>query len=311
MFIQPTKEEALIKIKDLVDRFKEQIESYKNKDYNETHTRRDFIDPFWEALGWDVANKSNSAESYREVIHEDRVKIDGSTKAPDYSFRLPGGKRMFFLEAKKPSVHIKDDIESAIQVRRYGWSAGLSISILTNFDYFAVYDCTFKTKQTDKSSIGRIKQLDFSEYITEFDFLWDTFSRERVQQGGLDKYIQNDNNKKGTTTVDKDFLATLDRWRKELAINISVNNSISEDELNFVVQNTIDRIIFLRIAEDRHVELYGQLQEAVKNGDFYKNILHIFNTADQKYDSGLFDFNKDKISEKIKIENKTIKKIIL
>ena len=33
------------------------------------------------------------------MIHEDKLKVGTATKAPDYSFRLPGGKRQFFLEA--------------------------------------------------------------------------------------------------------------------------------------------------------------------------------------------------------------------
>jgi adenine-specific DNA-methyltransferase len=106
-------------------------------------------------------------------------------------------------------------------------------------------------------------------------------------------------------------LASLDKWRIELARVIALRNrEISEDELNFAVQNTIDRIIFLRIAEDRNVEQYGNLQNAIKSGDYYKNLLHLFHVADQKYNSGLFDFQKDKISEQIKIDNKILKNII-
>ena len=92
------------RISDLVTRFEDQYSSYKNSDYNETQTRRDFIDPFFKALGWDIDNEEGYAEAYREVIHEDKVKVSGATKAPDYSFRLVGGKRLFFVEAKKPSV---------------------------------------------------------------------------------------------------------------------------------------------------------------------------------------------------------------
>ena len=95
-----TKDEAYKAIEKLVIRFGEQIQSYKKSDYNETLVRRDFIDPFFKALGWDVDNSQGYAEAYREVIHEDRVKVSGATKAPDYSFRLPGGKRLFFVEAK-------------------------------------------------------------------------------------------------------------------------------------------------------------------------------------------------------------------
>jgi predicted type IV restriction endonuclease len=95
------------------------VPSYKKSDYNETLTRKDFIDPFFKALGWDMNNSAGNAEANREVIHEDKIKIGSATKAPDYSFRLPGGKRLFFVEAKKPSVYVKDEILPAYQVRRY------------------------------------------------------------------------------------------------------------------------------------------------------------------------------------------------
>jgi hypothetical protein len=171
------RELAYQKISDLVTRFDEQLESYKNSGYNETQTRRDFIDPFFKALGWDIDNENGYAESYREVIHEDRVKVGKETKAPDYSFRIGGNKRLFFVEAKKPSVSIKDEMQPAYQVRRYGWSAKLSISIITDFEEFAIYDCTRKPIPTDKASVARIKYLTYKEYLKEFDFIWETFSK--------------------------------------------------------------------------------------------------------------------------------------
>lgn len=305
-----TKDEARNKIASLVERFEEQKDFYKRSEYNETLTRRDFIDPFFKALGWDIDNEQGYAESYREVIHEDKIKVGGATKAPDYSFRLPGGKRLFFVEAKKPSVLIKDEITPAYQVRRYGWSAKLPISIITDFEEFALYDCTKKPNLTDKASFGRIKYITYQNYLSEFDFIWDTFSKERVLKGSFDKFIQSDKQKKGTATVDYEFLHSLDTWRTYLANNIALRNTIGEDELNYVVQHIIDRIIFLRIAEDRSVEPYGSLQETLKNGIFYENLLKQFHTADQKYNSGLFDFNKDKISRTIEIDNKIIKSII-
>ena len=82
------KDTAYRKISELVARFEEQYDSYKRADYNETLTRQDFINPFFKALGWDIDNENGYAESYREVIHEDRVKVGQGTKAPDYSFRL-------------------------------------------------------------------------------------------------------------------------------------------------------------------------------------------------------------------------------
>jgi hypothetical protein len=187
----------------------------------------------------------------------------------------------------------------------------MAISVISDFEEFAIYDCTQKPKPTDKASVARIKYLTYKDYENEFDFIWDTFSKERVLKGSFDKYILNDKDKKGTTTVDRDFLASLDKWRIELAKNIVLRNkNLNEDELNFVVQHTIDRIICLRIAEDRHVERYGELQDAIKNGDYYKNLLLRYHVADQKYNSGLFDFQKDKINTEITIDNKDIKSII-
>jgi len=306
-----TKDTAYQKISELVERFEEQYASYKKSEYNETLTRRDFIDPFFKALGWDMDNENGYAESYREVIHEDRLKVGGATKAPDYSFRLVGGKRLFFVEAKKPYVIVKDEIQPAYQVRRYGWSAKLPISIITDFEEFGVYDCTKKPIPTDKASVARLNYLTFRDYLKEFEFIWDTFSKERVLKGSFDKYVQSSTHKRGTATVDKEFLTSLDTWRKYLATSISLNNkNLNEEEINFVVQQTIDRIIFLRIAEDRGVEPHGTLQHAIKQGDFYQNLFHQFRQADEKYNSGLFDFKKDTISKKLAVDNKVLKNIL-
>ncbi len=305
------KEAAYQKISELVQRFSEQFASYKNVEYNETLTRRDFIDPFFKALGWDIDNQQGYAEAYREVIHEDKIKIGSATKAPDYSFKIGGGKRLFFVEAKKPSVDIKEGVKAAFQVRHYGWNAGLGISVITDFEEFSIYDCTKKPKQGDKAAVARIRYLTFKDYLKEFDFIWETFSKEQVLKGSFDKFVAGAANKKGTTTVDKDFLESLDKWRTQLASNISRNNQqLDEDELNFAVQQTINRIIFLRIAEDRSIEPYGNLRNALHDTNYYKNLFDSFKTADDKYNSGLFDFKKDRICESLIIDNKVLKTIV-
>jgi predicted type IV restriction endonuclease len=116
------KEQARQKIEELVERFRYNLNVYKKSTYNETQVRREFIDPFFEALGWDVSNKQGYAEQYKEVVHEDAIKVGSSTRAPDYSFRI-GGQRKFFVEAKKPAVNIKEDVS---QKKRY--SKGVLIS---------------------------------------------------------------------------------------------------------------------------------------------------------------------------------------
>ncbi|HUT29947.1 MAG TPA: hypothetical protein VMX13_09155, partial [Sedimentisphaerales bacterium] len=113
-------------IVELVETFDRNIDAYTNQAYNEAQVRREFIDPFFEALGWDIANKQGLAPAYKDVIHEDAIKVGGATKAPDYCFRI-GGTRKFFLEAKKPSLDIKGDPHPAYQLRRYAWSAKLPL----------------------------------------------------------------------------------------------------------------------------------------------------------------------------------------
>jgi len=54
--------------------------------------------------------------------------VEESARAPDYCFRI-GGLRKFFVETKKPSVNLKDDIAPAFQLRRYVWSAKLAQNI--------------------------------------------------------------------------------------------------------------------------------------------------------------------------------------
>ena len=110
----------------LIDRFERNADAYRSPGYNETQCRREFIDPFFKAIGWDIDNTQGNAEAYKDVVHEDAIKVGSATKAPDYCFRV-GGVPKFFLEAKKPAVNIKQDPEPAYQLRRYAWSAALPL----------------------------------------------------------------------------------------------------------------------------------------------------------------------------------------
>jgi type I restriction-modification system DNA methylase subunit len=279
---------------DLVDRFDRNSEAYQSGKYNEMQLRREFIDPFFKALGWDVENTSGYAEAYKDVIHEDAIKIGSANKAPDYSFRI-GGTRKFFVEAKKPSVNIAEEIDPAYQLRRYAWSAKLSLSILTDFEEFAVYDCRVKPDKSDKATTARIIYLNYRDYLTRWEEIAAIFSKEAVMKGSFDKYADTTRTKKGTAGVDAAFLSEIDAWRQSLAHNIALRNpKLSQRELNFAVGKTIDRIIFLRICEDRGIEPYGQLMALQNGANIYQRLIDIYYNADDKYNSGLFHFKKEK-----------------
>jgi len=303
-------------IHQLVDKFQYNLHEYKNPKYLETQVRVEFINPFWEALGWDVNNRAGWAMSYRDVVHEDQIRVGGGAKAPDYSFRV-GGRRIFFLEAKKPSVDLKSNPEPAFQLRRYAYSAKLPISLLSDFEELSIYDTRLKPAISDKSHVGRMTYYTFNEYVEKWDEIAGTFSKESVQRGAFDRFIDDNTKKKGSAELDRDFLNSLDEWRILLARNIALRNpDLSERELNFAVQKTIDRLIFLRMAEDRGIETYGTLQALFNGANSYKRLLEIYYRADERYNSGLFHFDDkdgdyaDVLTPAMQIDDKALKEIV-
>ncbi len=307
-------------IKDLVERFERNLADYKTQGYKEDQLRQEFINHFFEGLGWDVGNKSGAAPAYRDVIHEDSIKMtSGGTKAPDYCFTLSGTKK-FFVETKKPSVDIKKDPHPAYQLRRYAWSAELPVSILTNFEELAIYESRRKPKENDKVDTELLKRFNYKEYVEKWSEISSIFSKAAILQGSFDKFLESAKQKRGTQEVGDEFLKEIESWRDSLARNIAVRNPqlSSVRELNYAVQSTIDRIIFLRMCEDRGIEQYGQLQALLKNENIYKNLCKIYEKADEKYNSGLFHFTKergrstppDEITLKMIIDDKALTDII-
>src|SRR5713101_2087628 len=305
-------------ISDLVERFEQQGDAYKSGQYNEAQLRKEFIDPMFKALGWDMENVSGYAEAYKDVIHEDAIKIGGATKAPDYCFRI-GGTRKFFLEAKKPSVDIKTDGQPAYQLRRYAWSAKLPLSILTDFEEFAVYDCRVEPRLGDKASVARVLYLNFREYASRWEEIAKIFAREAILKGSFDKFAESAKAKRGTAEVDNAFLNEIEKWRADLARNLALRNPrLSQRDLNFSVQRTIDRIVFLRICEDRRIEGYGRLQMLLNGEHTYRRLYQLFREADQRYNSGLFYFQKEKdrveppddLTPELEIDDTVLKRII-
>jgi len=302
----------------LVETFAANLDAYKNGAFNETQARIQFINPMFKAMGWDMHNEQGYAEAYKEVVHEDSLRIGSGVKAPDYAFRI-GGTRKFFLEAKKPSINIKEDVHPAYQLRRYAWSAKLPLSILTDFEEFAVYDCRVKPAKTDKASTARVMYMRFEDYPERWHEIADIFALESILKGSFDKYAESHKKKRGTASVDAAFLSEIEQWREQLARNIALRNpALTQRELNHAVQQTIDRIIFLRIAEDRGIENYGRLM-ALQNGkDVYRRMLEQFREADAKYNSGLFHFRyekgrtgfPDELSPGLVMDDKALKPIL-
>ena len=304
-----TFEERLTRLKELICQFKEGEAFYTSKDFVESEVRSKFIDPFLECLKWDVKNEKGARYDKREVITEDRVVVDGQTKHPDYTLCCAGVKKIF-VEAKQPSVNLKLDPAPALQVRRYAYTAKLPIAILTDFQELAIYDTRIKPTDKDTASTARIEYLTYDKYEEKFKELYNHISWDAVDLGKFDTYYEGLKEKRGTASVDEDILGMIERWRVLLAEDIALHNEeMNETALTSCVQKLIDRLLFLRIAEDKEIEGYRQLQKvSAEKENIYAKLKSLFAKCETRFNAGLF--TNDDYLNSLKVQDKTLITII-
>lgn len=283
------KEEARGRIADLISHYKLNEADHLQAGYNETQTRTEFITPFLAAFGWDVENKAGLPLALREVIEEATVEVgeERVSKKPDYELRL-ARQRKLFVEAKKPSVHIDRDRAPAFQTRRYGYSASLPISVVTNFHQLAIYDCHPIPAESDEPHVARLSLISYEDYLAKFDELWAALSREAISSGDFDLQFEVAATRRGAEQFDDYFLQQVRDWRARLAVDIHANKpDLTAEELTYSVQLFLSRIVFLRICEDRDIEKYETLKSLPAAATF-DELMGVLRRADEFYNSGLF-----------------------
>ena len=201
-------------IHDLAVKYEANRDYFLSSQYNETQLRTDFPDPLFELLGWDIKNNAGKSIVEREVILEESLKssVYEHSKKPDYTFRL-FSNRTFFLEAKKPSVAIESNNETAKQVRRYGYTAKLKVSVLSNFEFLMIYDTSIKVDKDDTFQKALVKRYHYSEYEQYFDEIKKLLGKESVYSGFFDKYWGDIEQKIKHYSVDELFLQQINEWR--------------------------------------------------------------------------------------------------
>lgn len=307
MSVPSSKEEAREQVRRLVQDFRRNVAEYTRAGtaYNETQARTDFITPLIEAFGWDVHNQKRLPLDLREVFEEATVEVgeERLSKKPDYEIRL-ARQRKFFIEAKKPSVRIGRDKSASFQTRRYGFSASLPISVLTNFHELVIYDCVPAPSEDDEPHVARISRYSYEDFEKRFDELYDQISRDAVYSGKFDDRFKVDVFRHGAQQFDAHFLKQVRSWRLKLATDIHANKpELTAAELTFAVQLFLSRIVFLRICEDRDIEKYETLK-GMGEGKAFEKLVQLIRRADEFYDSGLFCLLDDerlgvRISDKV------------
>jgi type I restriction-modification system DNA methylase subunit len=321
-------------IKSLVQGFAEHIRLLKAPNYKESSVRLQYVDPFWKLLSWDVANERQLPPQEVEVVVEpsmDSAEDEGfRSREPDYLFRVNGFSR-FIVEAKKPAIDLDADKKAVFQAKRYAWSAAIPFVVLTDFEQFRLYDATLKPilSEPQRGLVQEFK-IDFQDYPARWEEFLATFGRDAVAEGSLEKLRArirkiSPNRRlrtvdrmlfelRGDEPVDKVFLGYLETYRKHIARAVYHDNKNDFPEadslhgaarLTEAVQRLIDRMVFLRVCEDRGIRQYGTLKKTLdrissEGGDFYPALCAEFRELDREYNGYLFKYH---FSESLKVSD--------
>lgn len=272
------------RIQELVDKYEVAKKDGKLKNYSEEDTKKDFILPLFETLGWNISNKN-------EVSSEDHIKGSGR---PDYNFKI-NEITQFYLEAKRFKVDL-DDEKFAFQAINYSWNKGITYAILTDFEGIKV----FNAQRIDKTDLidKLVFEISYDKYISDFETLW-LLSKESLKEKELDVFAEKYGKKEKSIkveTVVKKLNEDIQEFREWLNKEFKTCNNglnLSKDMIDEGVQKLLDRLLFLRVAEDREVEpniLKDLLREAEKSNSYepFKAMSEIFRKLDKIYDSNLF-----------------------
>ena len=250
--------------------FHKHRDGYMRSEYQEAEVRKDFIDKFFKALGWDVDHDRQPNPFEQEVKVEKTQMQQGarSQRFADYAFYLAPefSVEKFFVEAKKPSVDLKN-VDHYFQTIRYGWNAGCPVSVLTDFEQFHILDCRFKPDLRYVFN-GHHKEYSYADYQDQdkFSEIYWLFSREAVAAGNIDRYAAQMPKPKGKVvqkalfrgtyqSIDDSFLEYIDGVREELARAFKkANPELDSWQLTEATQKAIDRLVFIRFLEDKGIE---------------------------------------------------------
>ncbi len=272
--------EAKAKIQELVTKYEAVKTAGKLGKYSEEDTKTNFIMPLFEALGWNFSSRDEVTAE--EQISGDRV---------DYGFYLNGFTK-FYLEAKKLSADLHRE-EFAKQAIRYSWNKGVTWALLTDFESLIV----FNALSPEKSLHGKkYFEIPYMEYLTCFDQLW-LLSKEAFTKNLLDIEAEQHGKKVQKILVTEKLARDLNECRQLLTAGFREwNKEVKSELIDEGVQKFIDRLVFIRVAEDRRIEpatlipLLHEWKSSGKAGESspYHAMIKKFRDLDKVYNSNLF-----------------------
>ena len=322
MSIPQTFDAAFARVKELVTIFKENESFYTSSGYNEADARKDFIDKFWTALGWDV-NHEQQTDPYKQDVKVERgVATSEFRKRADYAFLAENFRDIrFFVEAKKPHAGIDAPL-FYFQTIRYGWNSHVPISVLHDFEEMRVLDCRYKPNINTAPGHAVLK-YHYTDYANEQSFrtIYYLFSREAVTNGSIQEFakglpkISRKRAVRGVATdehqsIDGSFLQELDNFREELARAYKRKNpELDSAALTEVTQRTLDRLVFMRFLEDKLIESDPLIEDLHKKGKSWENFIATSRRLDRVYNGIIFKEHSLLDSDKFNADERVFDKI--
>jgi type I restriction-modification system DNA methylase subunit len=272
-----TPDAAYTQVEQLVQKFKA-LPAARRRDFNEAATRQAFILPLFAALGWNITDTA-------EVSPEEKT----SRGWVDFSFRLSGIPR-FFLETKK----IAEDLADPRWVKQtidYAWTKSVTWALLSDFAGLRVFNAEWKE---DNPLRAQFIEFSVDTYLTDFLRLW-WLSRPETAAGTLDREAEKVGKKVRKEPVSYHLFDDLKNWRHDLfKVLRAYNKRYSLAQIDEAVLRILNRLIFIRTAEDRLVEercllpLLHDLEEHHRMGHLPVELAKLFRQFDATYDSDLF-----------------------
>ena len=299
---------AFRRVKELVADFRANEKFYLSPAYQEQEARRDFIDKFWLALGWDV-NHDTQKNPLEQEVKVERKEHSNSQRRADYAFYLHPNYRdvRFYVEAKKPHGDIAT-ADNYFQINRYGWSGKTKIGILHDFEQFEIVDCRLEP-DIDKALSRNIRKYKYPDYedAEKFAEIYWIFSHEAVANGSLEKFIATLPKRRARdvepSEIDDSFLKMLDQMRDELAhLFKNKNPKLDGDCLTEITQRTLDRFVFTRFLEDKFIEPQRIISTFGSRGSAWDDFITASRRLDKIYNGVVYKHN-DWLDDKVKIDD--------
>ena len=291
---------AFERVKQLAADFKANEHFYLSPLYQEAEARRDFIDKFLIALGWDV-NHDTQKNPYEQEVKVERKEHGVSQRRADYAFYLAPNFRdvKFYIEAKKPYGDIAT-MDNYFQTVRYGWNSKTAIAALFDFAQFEIVDCRYKP-DLETALQRNLKKFHYSQFSDKevFAQIYWLFSREAVARGSLEKYaealpkrrgaVQRGRSQDASQSIDDAFLEELDAHRETLAhIFKNSNPTLDGETLTEVTQRTLDRLVFMRFLEDKLIETQYLVANFGEHGSAWGDFIATSKRLDGIYNGIVF-----------------------